>query len=67
MSEPYDYRCLNGHVFASPAAPHGGPWATLVCPRCGATSTRHLPDVERLVKENQEILDRLGDDDVVYP
>lgn len=33
-----DYRCLNGHVFAAPNAPHGGPWSTLVCPVCGATA-----------------------------
>lgn len=35
-----DYRCLSGHVFAAPNAEHGGPWATLVCPTCGATASR---------------------------
>jgi hypothetical protein len=38
----YDYMCLNGHPFASPAAPHGGPWSTLVCPTCGATGHLEL-------------------------
>ena len=44
FAEAFDYRCLNGHIFASPAAPHGGPWATLVCPTCGATSLRHFTE-----------------------
>lgn len=35
-----DYTCPNGHVFAAPNAPHGGPWSTLVCSECG--STAHL-------------------------
>lgn len=34
-----DYRCNSGHVFAAPNAEHGGPWATLICPDCGATAT----------------------------